>query len=71
MQSLNKTNYFIYGPKERGYLDASHQTILACSIHDCVLLPDPFDDPIVTNDISTSEFDYTFNGGDLVEDKFF
>ncbi|SHH14141.1 hypothetical protein [Clostridium grantii] len=71
MKKLNKSNDFIYGPKERNYLNASPQTILSCSLNDCIILPDPFTDPIVTNDISTSEFDYTFNGGDLVEDKVF
>lgn len=44
-----------YPPKERGYLEQKPKKILNG-------LPDPVKDPIVSNNISNAEFDYTYNG---------
>lgn len=55
-----------YLPNERGYLEEKRKKIMACSEKDCTLLPDPVQDPIVSNDISNVEFDYTSK--DLYED---
>ncbi|MCY6483223.1 hypothetical protein OW763_02490 [Clostridium aestuarii] len=59
----NKNNN-IYGPHERGYLEEKPKIIKSHSAKDYTILPDPVQDPIVTNDISNAEFDYTYNGGD-------
>lgn len=53
-----------YGPNERGYLEEKPKRIKSHSKVDYTELPDPVRDPIVSNDISNAEFDYTFNGGD-------
>lgn len=63
-------NKKVYGPHERGYLELKPKIIKAYdSKHGYTLLPDPVRDPIVTNDISYSEFDYTYNGGDDILGK--
>lgn len=54
----------VYGPHERGYLEEKPKIIKAHSEVDYTELPDPVRDPIVSNDISNAEFDYTYNGGD-------
>ncbi|WP_242949690.1 hypothetical protein [Clostridium pasteurianum] len=48
-------------PRERGYLDAEPKEIRAYSERDYTNLPDPVTDPIVTNNISNVEFDYTYD----------
>jgi hypothetical protein len=53
-----------YGPNEREYLEAKPKIIKAHSKYDYTLLPDNVTDPIVCNNISNVEFDYTYNGGD-------
>lgn len=52
-----------YLPRERGYLDAKMQSIKAISANgkDYTELPDPVRDPIVSNNISNMEFDYTYD----------
>ncbi|WP_010238769.1 hypothetical protein [Clostridium arbusti] len=50
-----------YLPRERGYLDADPKEIRAYSERDYTVLPDPVTDPIVTNNISNVEFDYTYD----------
>jgi len=58
----NKTNEpKPYGPTERDFLDASTKPIKAYSLEDYVLLPNHVVDPIVANNISNAEFDYTYN----------
>ncbi|MCY6958912.1 hypothetical protein [Clostridium brassicae] len=57
-------NSSLYGPNERGYLEEKPKIIKAHSQVDYTELPDPVRDPIVSNDISNAEFDYTYNGGD-------
>lgn len=53
-------NNKLYGPHERMQYELKPKTIKAFSSKDYTLLPDPVRDPIVSNDISTWEFDYTF-----------
>lgn len=50
-----------YGPNERDFLDASTKPVKAYSLEDYVLLPNHVVDPIVANNISNAEFDYTYN----------
>lgn len=67
MDNNNKKNTNskkIYGPHERGYLEEKPKQIKSYSKFDYTPLPDPVTDPIISNDISTAEFDYTYNGGD-------
>lgn len=52
-------NKKVYLPEERGYLEQKAMLIKAYSAKDYVLLPDPTRDPIVCNNISNVEFDYT------------
>lgn len=54
----NKTK--IYGPKVRDYLEENPRTIKAHSENDFTMLPDNVQDPIVSNNISNMEFDYTY-----------
>ena len=53
-------NNKLYGPHERMQYELKPKTIKAFSSKDYTLLPDPVRYPIVSNDISTWEFDYTF-----------
>lgn len=48
-----------YGPHERDYLEAKQKKVKAYSSKDYVELPDNVRDPIVANNISNAEFDYT------------
>ncbi len=50
-----------YGPNERDFLNASTKPVKAHSLEDYVLLPNHVVDPIVANNISNAEFDYTYN----------
>lgn len=54
-------NHKIYGPKERGFFEMEPTTIKAHSKNDYSTLPDPVQDPIVSNNISNAEFDYTYS----------
>lgn len=71
MTEPNKQERKIYGPKVRDFFEEQPQVIKAHSENDYTILPDNVTDPIVANNISNAEFDYTFNGGDDVEDKLF
>ncbi len=51
----------VYGPNERDYLEASEKPTKAYSLKDYVLIPNHVVDPIVANNISNAEFDYTYN----------
>lgn len=48
-----------YAPKDRGYFEQRPHKIRAYSDKDYTKLPDPVRDPIVVNNISNVEFDYT------------
>lgn len=56
----------IYAPHMRNYFEQKPHNIRSYSEKDHTELPDPVVDPIVSNNISYSEFDYTYNGGDDV-----
>ncbi|MFL0248907.1 hypothetical protein ACJDT4_00610 [Clostridium neuense] len=58
MSNKNKASY---GPNERDYLEQKPKKIKSYSKYDYIELPDPVRDPIVANNISNSEFDYTYN----------
>jgi len=55
-----------YGPKSRGFFEQKPRLYKAYSKKDYTLLPDPVRDPIVSNNISNVEFDYTYDRGDLI-----
>lgn len=58
-----------YAPNLRNYLDQDPSVIKAYSQKDYVTLPDPVTDPIVSNNISSQEFDYTYSDeDDLLDD---
>lgn len=47
-----------YGPNERDFLNAPTEPLKSCSENDCTDMPN-VGDPIVSNNISIPEFDYT------------
>lgn len=55
-----------YAPHNRGYFEQKPHQIRSYSEKDYVLLPDPVTDPIVCNNISNVEFDYTYDKGDQI-----
>lgn len=55
-----------YAPHRRGYFEQKPRVIKSYSARDYTILPDPVTDPIVSNNISNVEFDYTYDGGDLI-----
>jgi hypothetical protein len=55
-----------YAPHKRGYFEQKPRLYKAYSSKDYTLLPDPVRDPIVSNNISNVEFDYTYDRGDLI-----
>jgi len=57
---MAEKNNKVYAPHERMQYDLKPKLIKAHSEKDYTLLPDPVRDPIVTNDISNVEFDYTY-----------
>lgn len=56
----------VYGPKDRGYFKQKPQLYKAYSAKDYTLLPDPVRDSIVSNNISSAEFDYTYDRGKVL-----
>lgn len=67
-KNLNITNktlgcpiVHVYGPHLRDYFDAEPKTIKAKSENDFSLMPDPVQDPIVSNNIAYQYFDYTYS----------
>jgi hypothetical protein len=60
---MDKLKCKSYAPHERGFDDQKPQRIKAYSEKDYTELPDPVRDPIVSNNISNQEFDYTYNNG--------
>lgn len=55
-----------YGPNDRGYFLQRPRLYKSYSTKDFTLLPDPVRDPIVSNNISNAEFDYTYDRGALI-----
>ncbi len=55
-----------YAPNNRGYFEQKPRLFKAYSAKDYTLLPDPVRDPIVANNISNAEFDYTYDRGDQI-----
>ncbi len=55
-----------YAPNQRDYFEKEPQKIKSYSAKDSTVLPDPVTDPIVANNISNAEFDYTYNGGEQI-----
>lgn len=53
-----------YAPNLRNYLEAPVNRPKSFSEKDYTLLPDNVEDPIVVNNISNAEFDYTYNRGE-------
>lgn len=66
METKNKNNEpkKVYGPNQRDFLEVDPKEVKAYSLEDYTLLPDNIQDPIVSNNISYMEFDYTYNGGE-------
>ena len=54
----------VYTPHLRNDLEQDPTIIKGYSQTDYTKLPDPVRDPIVSNNIASQEFDYTYNGGD-------
>lgn len=67
---MSKGKRVVYGPNQRGYFEKMPSKIKSYSKVDYTFLPTPENDPIVSNNISNMEFDYTYNGGEdiYVED---
>lgn len=63
MDKKHNKNETTYGPNERDFFDASLKPVKSYSLEDSVLLPNHVVDPVVANNISNVEFDYTYNGG--------
>ncbi|WP_234123432.1 hypothetical protein [Clostridium hydrogenum] len=61
MKTKDKT---AYAPNKRDYFEQKPKVIKSYSKYDCTKLPDPVRDPIVSNNISSMEFDYTYNRDD-------
>lgn len=61
---MNKGKKLTYGPNQRGYFEKSPSKIRSYSKVDYTPLPNNLTDPIVSNNISYMEFDYTYNGGE-------
>jgi hypothetical protein len=55
-----------YGPNKRDFFEQKPRKIKTDSTKDATVLPDPVTDPIVANNIATTEFDYTYNGGEQI-----
>lgn len=60
---MNDDDKNLYAPHERFNMELKPKRIKAISESgkDFTELPDPVRDPIVSNDISNVEFDYTYN----------
>lgn len=55
-----------YAPNQRDYFEQQPRKSKANSTKDPTLFPDPVTDPIVSNNIATAEFDYTYDGGEQI-----
>ncbi len=63
---MSKNQNKEYPPNLRDYLDHDPTVIKDYSKKSRMNLPDPASDPIVSNNISNQEFDYTYNEDDDV-----
>lgn len=61
---MSKNKKGVYLPDERGQFDEKPKIIKAYSKKNFTLLPDPIVNPIVSNNISNVEFDYTYKEKD-------
>jgi hypothetical protein len=55
-----------YAPNKRGFFEQKPRFMKSYSQKDYSLLPDPVRDPIVSNNISNVEFDYTYDRGEQI-----
>ncbi|WP_392486106.1 hypothetical protein ACER0A_011585 [Haloimpatiens sp. FM7315] len=53
-----------YGPSKRGNLEEKPKKVFSSLKKDSGKLPDNVTDPIISNNISNNEFDYTYNEGE-------
>ncbi|WP_461206780.1 hypothetical protein [Clostridium sp. DL1XJH146] len=67
--NINPTFSNTYGPNDRGFMEQKEQIIRSGNRNGFTDLPDPVTDDIVANNISQSEFDYTYNGGQDIYDE--
>nr|WP_066827631.1 hypothetical protein [Clostridium tepidiprofundi] len=65
MTSYPQTHNNVYGPKERNFFEEKTSPIKSYSKNDFATLPNHVTDPIVSNNISNAEFDYTY--GDVLK----
>jgi len=67
---MDKNKIKMYAPHQRDFYDIEPKVIRSYSEtkNDFTTLPDPINDPIVSNNISNVEFDYTYNGGEDILD---
>lgn len=56
----------LYAPNKRGFFEQKPRRMRSYSARDYSVLPDPVRDPIVSNNISNVEFDYTYDRGDQI-----
>ncbi|MFD3155787.1 hypothetical protein ACFIJ5_02820 [Haloimpatiens sp. FM7330] len=61
---MDKIKNKSYTPHKRGYFKEKPKQEKSYSKKDSVELPDNVTDPIISNNISNVEFDYTYDGGD-------
>jgi hypothetical protein len=68
---MSKNKMHTYAPHERDFFEIEPRDIRSYSEtkNDFTPLPDPVTDPIVSNNISNVEFDYTYNGGQEILDN--
>jgi len=60
-QYSKETKNNLYGPHQREFLEAGEKEVRSYGPLDSVALPDNVEDPIVSNNISQAEFDYTYD----------
>ena len=61
---MGKKSKKVYAPHLRNDFEQNPTVIKGYSQKDYTKLPDPVRDPIVSDNISNQEFDYTYDGGD-------
>lgn len=58
---MEKDKDKLYAPKERNYLEQNPENLKSYSGKSFTDMPDPVEDPIVSQNIASQEFDYTSN----------
>ena len=61
----SKTHSNVYGPNQRDFFEEKISSVKSYSKNDSVTLPNHITNPIVSNNISNAEFDYTY--GDVLK----